>query len=137
MEASVKVVTLTDLAVNRVKEFMAKQTQKTSSGLRIYVMPGGCSGYQYGMVLESKATPDDIVWSEKGIKVFVDRDSAELLRGSTVDYVETLQGSGFKINNPNAVSSCGCGNSFEAGHSHGEEEHELEGGGCSCGCGGH
>lgn len=132
-----KIVTLSPLAIERVKEFMAKDKEEQFNGLRIFVAPGGCSGYQYGMVLERNAKTDDISWTDGGINVYMDSQSARLMEGSEVDFVETVQGSGFKISNPNAVSSCGCGNSFRTaegeGHSHGEEEEE----GCSCGCGGH
>ncbi len=132
-----KIVTLSPLAIERVKEFMAKDKDQ-ANGLRIFVAPGGCSGYQYGMVLEKNAKSDDISWAEEGINVYMDTQSARLMEGAEIDFVETIQGSGFKISNPNAVSSCGCGNSFntaEGGHSHGhgaEEEEE----GCACGCGG-
>jgi iron-sulfur cluster assembly accessory protein len=130
-----KIVTLSPLAIQRVKEFMAKDKEE-ANGLRIFVAPGGCSGYQYGMVLERNAKGDDITWMDGGINVYMDSQSARLMEGSEIDFVETVQGSGFKISNPNAVSSCGCGNSFntaEGGHAHGEEEE----GGCACGCGGH
>lgn len=134
-----KVVTLSPFAIERVKSFIAKDTKIKPNGLRVFVMPGGCSGYQYGMVLENEAKNDDITWLESGIKVYIDSQSARLLQGSSIDFVETVQGSGFKIDNPNAVSSCGCGNSFQTegsphSHSH-EEEDEAEG--CACGCGGH
>ncbi|HXQ93418.1 MAG TPA: iron-sulfur cluster assembly accessory protein [Nitrososphaerales archaeon] len=132
-----KIVSLTPLAIDRVKEFMAKDKDQ-SNGLRIFVAQGGCSGYQYGMVLERSAKNDDISWSENGINVYIDNQSAKLMEGAEIDFVETVQGSGFKISNPNAVSSCGCGNSFETsegGHSHSEGEAEEEG--CGCGCGGH
>lgn len=129
------VVTLSPLAIERVKEFMAKDKDK-SNGLRIFVMPGGCSGYQYGMVLENAAKSDDITWADSGINVYIDPQSARLLEGANIDFVETVQGAGFKIDNPNAVSSCGCGNSFrtegEEHSGHGSEEE-----GCACGCGGH
>ena len=133
-----RVVTLSPLAIERVKAFIAKDKKTNSNGLRVFVMAGGCSGYQYGMVLENERKSDDITWSENGINVYVDRQSAQLLQGASIDFVETVQGSGFKIDNPNAVSSCGCGNSFQTegsahGHSHGEAEEE----GCACGCGGH
>ncbi|HYB03238.1 MAG TPA: iron-sulfur cluster assembly accessory protein [Nitrososphaerales archaeon] len=131
-----KIVTLSPLAIERVKEFMAKDKNQ-ANGLRIFVAPGGCSGYQYGMVLENNAKGDDISWSEGGINVYMDTQSARLMEGAEIDFVETIQGSGLKISNPNAVSSCGCGNSFntaEGGHTHGHE-HEEEG--CACGCGGH
>jgi iron-sulfur cluster assembly protein len=133
-----KIVTLSPLAIDRVKEFMAKDKEH-ADGLRIFVAQGGCSGYQYGMVLEREAKGDDISWSDGGIKVYMDTQSARLMEGAEIDFVETVQGSGFKISNPNAVSSCGCGNSFntaESAHSHGEEEGE-ESCGCGCGCGGH
>src|SRR5579871_5131587 len=105
-----KIVSLTPLAIERVKTFIAKETKYNANGLRIFVMPGGCSGYQYGMVLEKEAKSDDLSWSEGGINVYVDAQSAKLLQGASIDFVETVQGSGFKIDNPNAVSSCGCGN---------------------------
>ena len=130
-----KIVTLSPLAIERVKEFMAKDKNQ-ANGLRIFVAPGGCSGYQYGMVLDN-AKGDDISWSDGGINVYMDTQSARLMEGAEIDFVETIQGSGFKISNPNAVSSCGCGNSFntaEGGHSHGREDEEE---GCACGCGGH
>jgi iron-sulfur cluster assembly accessory protein len=132
-----RIVTLSPLAVERVKSFIAKDKKINANGLRVFVMPGGCSGYQYGMVLENEAKSDDISWSESGINVYVDVQSAKLLQGASIDFVETVQGSGFKIDNPNAVSSCGCGNSFQTedsphGHSHDEAEE-----GCACGCGGH
>jgi len=133
-----KIVTLSPLAIERVKEFMAKDKNE-ANGLRISVAPGGCSGYQYGMVLEKNAKSDDISWAEGGINVYMDSQSARLMEGAEIDFVETVQGSGFKISNPNAVSSCGCGNSFntaEGGHSHGHGAEEEEGG-CACGCGGH
>ena len=132
-----KIVTLSPLAVDRVKEFMAKDKEQ-ANGLRIFVAPGGCSGYQYGMVLEKNAKSDDITWTDGGINIYMDNQSAKLMEGAEIDFVETVQGSGFKISNPNAVSSCGCGNSFntaEGGHSHGEAEAEESG--CACGCGGH
>ena len=128
-----KVVNLSPLAISRVKDFMAKDKSQKSNGLRIFVMQGGCSGYQYGMVLEKEAKSDDITWSESGIDVYVDKMSAQLIQGANIDFVETVQVSGFKIDNPNAVSSCGCGNSFETeGSAH---THEAEACGCRCGCG--
>ncbi len=134
--ATEKTFTLTPLAIQRVKEFMAKDKSMKANGLRVFVMPGGCSGYQYGMVLEKDAKSDDISWTESGITVYVDKQSATMIQGANIDFVETVQGSGFKIDNPNAVSSCGCGNSFEtegSAHSHGEAE--ADSCGCGCGCG--
>ena len=133
MQTSERIITLTPLAIERVKEFMAKDDEH-ANGLRIFVMAGGCSGYQYGMVLERNAKSDDISWSESGINVYIDNQSAKLLQGSQIDFVETVQGAGFKIDNPNAVSSCGCGNSFETeGHAHSHEDACGCGGSCDCG----
>lgn len=133
MLKSEKIVTLSPLAIQRVKQFMAKDDAADATGLRVFVVPGGCSGYQYGMVLDKEAKGDDITWSDDGVQIFVDGQSAKLLEGAQIDFVETVQGSGFKISNPNAVSSCGCGNSFrtEGG------EHADEADSCGCGCGGH
>jgi iron-sulfur cluster assembly protein len=133
-----KVVSLSPLAIERVKQFIAKEKAGTANGLRVFVMPGGCSGYQYGMVLEREAKSDDIFWTEAGINVYVDQQSARMLDGSSIDFVETVQGSGFKIHNPNAVSSCGCGNSFQTeGEAHEHSHGAVEAEGCACGCGGH
>ncbi len=133
-----KTVTLTPLAIERVKEFMAKDKSMKANGLRVFVMQGGCSGYQYGMVLEKDAKSDDITWAESGITLYVDKQSAKLIQGANIDFVETVQGSGFKIENPNAVSSCGCGNSFETeGSAHSHADGEAEADSCGCGCGGH
>ena len=134
--ATEKLVTITPLAIARVKEFMAKDSgEDKSNGLRIFVMPGGCSGYQYGMVLERNAKSDDISWNQDGVNIYVDTQSAQLLEGSNIDFVETVQGAGFKIDNPNAVSSCGCGNSFRTAEEEAAADGEHEG--CACGCGGH
>ncbi|MHB8568144.1 MAG: HesB/IscA family protein [Nitrososphaerales archaeon] len=130
-----RIVTITPLAIERVKEFIAKDTAK-ANGLRIFVSPGGCSGYQYGMVLENVAKSDDISWTEEGINLYVDNQSAKLLQGAHIDFVETVQGAGFKIDNPNASTSCGCGNSFETqGHDHSHAEAQEDACGCGCGCG--
>ncbi len=135
MQTTEKLVTLTPLAVERVKEFMAKDKEK-SNGLRIFVQPGGCSGYQYGMVLERNAKSDDFSWNENGINVYIDNQSAQVIKGAKIDFVDTVQGSGFKIDNPNAVSSCGCGNSFETeGHAHPHDEADGCGCGGACDCG--
>lgn len=137
MQTTERIVTLTPLAIERVKDFMSKDEEK-ANGLRIFVMPGGCSGYQYGMVLERNAKSDDISWAEDGINVYIDNQSARVLEGAKIDFVETVQGAGFKIDNPNAVSSCGCGNSFDTAET-GHEHSEADGCGCggNCGCGGH
>jgi len=106
------VVTLTDKAAAKLQELMAERGQTDEGSLRIYVKPGGCSGFSYGMALDSRQT-SDLEYEVKGIQVLVDRDSLELVTGAEVDYLDDeLTGEGFRIVNPNAVSTCGCGSSF-------------------------
>ncbi len=100
---------VTDNAAEKIKALIKQEKKK---GLRISVLRGGCAGYRYGMELEDSSTDDDVVFEEKGIKIFVDKKSMQKLNGSNVDYVDSLQGAGFKIDNPSATKSCGCGNSF-------------------------
>jgi iron-sulfur cluster assembly protein len=106
-------ITLTDSAVQAVDRFI-QGSEKAIDGLRISVSGGGCSGFQYGMSLEEAASVDDAVLEFGAVKVFVDPASQEILKGVTVDFVEGLEGTGFKFENPNATASCGCGNSFSA-----------------------
>ena len=100
---------VTDKAAEKIKALI-KQEKKQA--LRISVKPGGCSGFEYGMELDDKTTDNDIVIEQKGIKIFVDKESMQKLDGVNVDYVDSLQGAGFKISNPNASKTCGCGSSF-------------------------
>jgi iron-sulfur cluster assembly protein len=112
-------VTMTDAATRKLNELLSQQDGVV--GLRLSAMAGGCSGYQYGMSFAEAEQDGDWVGEFQGVKVFVDPASAGVLNGVNVDYVESLQATGFTIQNPNAVRSCGCGKSFETG----------EGGGCS------
>ena len=105
------VVSLTDAAVSKLQELTAAETNP-AIGLRVYVYSGGCSGFRYGMMLEDAPTTEDNVLDVSGIKVYVDGQSISLLQGSQIDYVDTLMGAGFTVNNPNAVAACGCGSSF-------------------------
>ncbi|CAI4033529.1 MAG TPA: iron-sulfur cluster insertion protein ErpA [Nitrospiraceae bacterium] len=105
-------VTITDTAENKIRELMKEEPDV--EGLRIYVRGGGCHGYQYGMAFESKIGEDDTIIEKGGIKVIMDPQSAPLLNGAEVDYVDSLQGSGFSIKNPQAKTTCGCGSSFSA-----------------------
>jgi|SRR5579884_412765 iron-sulfur cluster insertion protein len=105
-------ITITEKAEQKILELM-KEEQDTV-GLRIYVRGGGCHGYQYGMAFESKLSDDDTVIEKGGVKVILDSQSAPLLSGAEVDYVDSLQGSGFSIKNPQAKTTCGCGSSFSA-----------------------
>ncbi|MBV8206293.1 MAG: iron-sulfur cluster insertion protein ErpA [Acidobacteria bacterium] len=104
-------ISLTPTAVNKVKEIMAQQNP-APSGLRVGVVGGGCSGFQYSMSFENSAGLMDKVYDFDGLKVFVDATSVMYLNGATVDYVETLEGAGFKFENPNVKTTCGCGSSF-------------------------
>ena len=105
------VVSLTDAAASKLQE-LTKDETNPDIGLRVYVYSGGCSGFRYGMMLEDAPTPEDRVLQASGIKVYVDGQSISLLQGSQIDYVDTLMGAGFTVNNPNAVAACGCGSSF-------------------------
>lgn len=108
-------ISLTPGAAAQVREFMqAEDVPPATAGLRVSVMPGGCSGFKYGLCIEESPLDDDIVREVEGIRVFVDAFSAQYLGGTTVDYVSNLTGSGFTFNNPNATGGCGCGSSFTA-----------------------
>ena len=106
-----QVVSLTDAAVGKLLE-LTKEETNPDIGLRVYVYSGGCSGFRYGMMLEDAPTPEDQILEASGIRVYVDGQSIGLLQGSHIDYVDTLMGAGFSVNNPNAVAACGCGSSF-------------------------
>jgi len=105
------VVSLTDAAASKLRELTAEETNP-AIGLRVYVYSGGCSGFRYGMMLEDAPTEEDRILEASGVRVYVDGKSVDLLRGSQIDYVDTLMGAGFTVNNPNAVAACGCGSSF-------------------------
>jgi iron-sulfur cluster assembly accessory protein len=106
-------ITLTDSAVQAVRRFV-DNSDVPIAGLRILIMGGGCSGLQYGLRLEPEVGGDDNIVDCSGIKVLLDPISVGLLEGVKVDFVETIEGSGFQFENPNAVSRCGCGHSFSA-----------------------
>ncbi|MFM8552778.1 MAG: iron-sulfur cluster insertion protein ErpA [Nitrospiraceae bacterium] len=105
-------ITITQTAEAKIRELMTEE--KDVVGLRIYVKGGGCHGYQYGMAFESKMADDDTVIEKGDVKVIMDSQSAPLLQGTEVDYVDSVQGSGFAIKNPQAKTTCGCGSSFSA-----------------------
>jgi iron-sulfur cluster assembly accessory protein len=111
LEAQPTVVSLTDAAAAKLRELTAEETNP-QIGLRVYVYSGGCSGFRYGMMLEDAPTPEDKILQANGVTVYVDGSSVDLLQGSSIDYVDTLMGAGFTVNNPNAVAACGCGSSF-------------------------
>ncbi len=106
-----KPVNFTPTAISKVKEIMAQQNP-VPAGLRVGVVGGGCSGFSYSMSFENGAGMMDKTFDFDGLKVFVDATSVMYLKGAVVDYVETLEGAGFKFENPNVKSTCGCGSSF-------------------------
>lgn len=106
-------IQLTERAVGKVREILDQQEPKPT-GLRISVVGGGCSGFSYSMAFENTPNMLDKTYSYEGLKVFIDQASLLYLDGAEVDYVETLEGAGFKFNNPNVKSTCGCGSSFSA-----------------------
>ncbi len=105
-------VTMTDGAAAKLKEIIAKQGREDLA-LRVYVTPGGCSGFSYGMTFAEGAEEGDTVAEQDGVRVVVDPMSAMYLKGAEIDFVDALMGGGFALRNPNAVSSCGCGQSFK------------------------
>jgi iron-sulfur cluster assembly protein len=128
-------ITLSERAATELKQLI-EENNKGNAALRVWVAGGGCSGLQYGMALDD-AEPEegDVVLNDQGVKIYVDNLSLKYMTGAVVDYVDDTLGGGFKIENPNAVKSCGCGSSFSA------EEDGIEGlksGGGGCGsCGSH
>jgi iron-sulfur cluster assembly protein len=105
------VVSLTERATDKLREIIAKQ-DRAGLALRVYVTPGGCSGFSYGMTFADGTEADDAIVETQGVRVVVDPMSAMYIKGSEIDFVDALMGGGFALRNPNAVSSCGCGQSF-------------------------
>jgi iron-sulfur cluster assembly protein len=123
-----QLISITPEPVERLREFLADQGTPEAA-LRVFVAPGGCSGLQYGMSIEEMAEEDDHVIEFEGVRLLVDQFSASYLEGSVVDYQNSLMGGGFTVQNPNAVSACACGHSFDTGENAGTSQ--------GCGCGGH
>lgn len=105
-------ITLTDKGAEKVREFLGSQnTVAETAGLRVGVRGGGCSGFQYALAFDEQRA-GDTVFEDKGIRLLVDNPSLPYVRGSVIDFVDGLQGAGFKVDNPNVVAACGCGSSF-------------------------
>ena len=119
-------VTLTTDAMTQLKTLLEAENNP-NLGLRVFVTGGGCSGKQYGMAFDDNVRAEDQVIEADGVKVIVDEFSVQHIRGSEIDYVNSLMGAGFTVHNPNAVSSCSCGTSFDSGDDAGQAK------GCGCG----
>lgn len=123
-------IDVTPEALERVRSLMEERSVE-GHALRVFVHGGGCSGLQYGMALENQVRETDHRYGFEDVEIVVDPQSLSFLAGATIDYVDDLMGGGFKIDNPNAVSSCGCGHSFKTS-SNGAGEHSHAAGGCGC-----
>jgi iron-sulfur cluster assembly protein len=119
-------VTLTTEALSQLRTLLARENNP-GLALRVFVSGGGCSGLQYGMAFDDVVRPMDEVVEQDGVRVLVDEMSAPYIRGSEIDYVDSLMGAGFTVHNPNAVRSCSCGHSFDTGDDAGNAR--------ACGCG--
>ena len=104
-------VTLTDIAAEKVRDFISGQAAEGDIGLRVGVRGGGCSGFQYALAFDTERD-GDTVFEDHGLRILVDSPSLPYVRGAIVDYVESMQGAGFKVDNPNVIAACGCGSSF-------------------------
>ncbi|HEX9037599.1 MAG TPA: iron-sulfur cluster insertion protein ErpA [Ktedonobacterales bacterium] len=124
-ETQAALITLSPAAADKIRELLDAEGNP-ELGLRIFVAGGGCSGLQYGMTLD-EVQDGDAIFDVTGVRVLVDDMSAEYISGSEVDYVDSLMGAGFTVNNPNAVSTCGCGHSFKTAGDNGQAR------GCGCG----
>jgi iron-sulfur cluster assembly accessory protein len=104
-------IDISPVAASKITELLAEEN-KEGSGLRVFVQGGGCSGFQYGLMIEESGTDADQVFESNGVKLYIDPISVRYLGGAHVDFLDTVTGGGFTIKNPNAVSTCGCGQSF-------------------------
>ena len=125
-ETETRLITMSDVAVAQLRTLLQQQ-EDPDLGLRVFVYPGGCSGMSYGMAFENEVTGEDSVLDYEGLKLIVDENSAYYLKGAQIDFEDSLMGGGFRIFNPNAVRSCGCGHSFDTGEDAGYAR--------ACGCG--
>lgn len=119
------VITLTETAAEKLGAIMTEKGVRETHGLRVFVSGGGCSGLQYGMTFDNNPRDVDTVLSQHGLRVIIDPQSLRYMEGATIDFVDSLMGGGFHIENPNAVASCGCGQSFKT-------KDAAEGGCSSC-----
>ncbi len=122
-------VFLTQSAAHRLKQILTEKNMLETHGLRVFVQGGGCGGMQYGMTFDDCCGEDDEVYEQFGLKIFVDPVSLFYLNGARIDYVDDLMGGGFHIENPNVVSTCGCGSSFKTEETH--DGRAVQSGSCS------
>jgi iron-sulfur cluster assembly protein len=129
-ENEVAALSVTPVAAHKIRELLVER-EIPDHALRVFVAGGGCSGMQYGMAFESNIQEYDTLMEQDGVKLVIDATSLMYMQGAVIDFVDSLMGGGFRIDNPMAVSSCGCGHSFRTGE---DAEHEHAAGGCStCG----
>lgn len=122
-----ELISMSDSALGQLRELISQQENASPAlGLRVFVYPGGCSGMSYGMAFEDQPADDDFTIDVQGVKLYVDEMSAQYVGGAQIDYEDSLMGGGFRILNPNAVRSCGCGHSFDTGADAGNAR------GCGC-----
>jgi iron-sulfur cluster assembly accessory protein len=117
-------VTLTEAAASKVRELMAQEPAGEAEVLRVAIQGGGCGGFEYQLGFDRGATAEDAEFDFHGVRMVIDPASAQYLKGATIDFVDTLKESGFKVDNPNASGSCGCGHSFHVADEEGGDEHE-------------
>jgi iron-sulfur cluster assembly accessory protein len=127
--ATVPLLSLTESAATKIRQLLAEE--QDLGVLRIAIQGGGCSGFQYGLGFDTAAAEGDLEFVQHGVTVVVDPFSAPYLQGAEVDYVDSIQAAGFAVNNPNAVSSCGCGHSFQVDEGAAPEDSAA---GCGSGC---
>ena len=127
-------ISLTPVAAAKIKELMAEEDDAETLVLRVAIQGGGCSGFQYGLGFDSGSQEGDLALELHGVTVVVDPFSAPYLRGAQIDFLEGIQESGFKIDNPNAASSCGCGHSFQVEEGAEGASAPEAAGGCGSGC---
>ena len=128
-QAEPTLVEMSPVAVEQLQKLLAQQ-DNPELALRVFVYPGGCSGMSYGMAFEDEFSEDDMLFTQGGMRLVVDENSAHYLKGAQIDFEDSLMGGGFRIENPNAVSSCGCGHSFRT-KDNAEGESEAGCGSCS------
>jgi iron-sulfur cluster assembly accessory protein len=130
-------VSLTPTAADKIRELMAEDPDSKSAVLRVAIQGGGCSGFQYGLGFDAGPVDDDETLEQHGVTIVIDPYSAPYLKGATIDFLSGLEESGFKIDNPNAQASCGCGHSFtveDGSDATSESASDAHGGGCGSGC---